>query len=380
MMSITFCNTKLKRARECVLLDRERAMLPGTQIHVEREIRRRKTSQQKKEIKLQINNLLAQVSALRTSLWRLSRSELEGEEQRDVPHSTFIHKCPNGDCRGFLSSAWKCATCQHYTCPHCNEVKGLTRDAAHECAEENVKTMNEIKSQCRPCPTCAAPILRVSGCDQMWCVVCKTAFSWATGKLVRGVLHNPHYYAWRMAQNNPVGVEEMAPLCREGVPAPQVARVLDAGRIDLSVRRTMLNIHRMLAHIMYVELPRYPVNPHEGDNMDLRIRYMLNEVTLEEFKHQIQKREKASEKKKEIGHVLQMMSDTAGDIFREWYVITQQSIHARNVTQVKDQTNNALNQLTSLREYLNREMKQLSHVYSCTVPQITDAWVMTTQS
>ena len=40
----------------------------------------------------------------------------------------------------------------------------------------------------------------VHTCDQMWCVECKTAFSWSKGTIETGMVHNPHYYQW-MRQN-----------------------------------------------------------------------------------------------------------------------------------------------------------------------------------
>jgi hypothetical protein len=40
----------------------------------------------------------------------------------------------------------------------------------------------------------------VKNCDQMWCVECKTAFSWSKGTVEVGIVHNPHYFQW-MRQN-----------------------------------------------------------------------------------------------------------------------------------------------------------------------------------
>lgn len=40
----------------------------------------------------------------------------------------------------------------------------------------------------------------VKNCDQMWCIECKTAFSWSKGTVEVGVVHNPHFYQW-MRQN-----------------------------------------------------------------------------------------------------------------------------------------------------------------------------------
>jgi hypothetical protein len=40
----------------------------------------------------------------------------------------------------------------------------------------------------------------VKNCDQMWCIECKTAFSWSKGTVEVGIVHNPHYYQW-MRQN-----------------------------------------------------------------------------------------------------------------------------------------------------------------------------------
>ena len=47
----TFCDTKLKLHRQTILLDREKALLPATQNHVQTEIQRRKNKENTKEEK-----------------------------------------------------------------------------------------------------------------------------------------------------------------------------------------------------------------------------------------------------------------------------------------------------------------------------------------
>ena len=50
-----------------------------------------------------------------------------------------------------------------------------------------------------------------------------------------------------------------------------------------------------------VERPRFPTIIGEMNNMDLRVKYMIGEVTDMQFKHILQKREKSNQKKREIG-------------------------------------------------------------------------------
>ena len=111
----------------------------------------------------------------------------------------FVMPCQTSECRGMLSTAYKCDLCEKFTCAKCLEsIEGAKED--HVCVPANVETAEEIRKNTRPCPNCGCRISKIDGCDQMWCIECKTAFSWAKGTVEVGMVHNPHYYQW-MRQN-----------------------------------------------------------------------------------------------------------------------------------------------------------------------------------
>jgi len=123
--------------------------------------------------------------------------------------TTFIKPCPVNDCKGFLSTKYKCALCETHCCADCLEVVGKVSEdktytqlkEEHKCDPNNVETAKALKKECKPCPKCGALVFKSSGCDQIWCVCCHTAFSFSTGKVDAGRIHNPHYYEY-MRKNN----------------------------------------------------------------------------------------------------------------------------------------------------------------------------------
>lgn len=99
--------------------------------------------------------------------------------------------CPTTNCTGLLDSTHKCALCDNRFCTKCNGH--LT--VGHECKPQDVESVTEIRSRCKPCPKCHSMIYRAEGCSQMWCTNCKHAFDWNTGKLLDTSrnYHNPDY-------------------------------------------------------------------------------------------------------------------------------------------------------------------------------------------
>ncbi|MGL5961818.1 MAG: hypothetical protein ACRCZ0_07680 [Cetobacterium sp.] len=99
--------------------------------------------------------------------------------------------CPVVNCDGIVTDG-KCSYCKNNICVKCYQ----TRANDHKCDPNVLATIKLLKNDTKPCPKCKIPIYKIDGCDQMFCVKCKTAFSWKTGKIETGVVHNPHYFEW----------------------------------------------------------------------------------------------------------------------------------------------------------------------------------------
>ena len=151
----SFINTELKTHRENLLFQQETALLPETQPYVEEEIHKETINNQINDLKRQQTQLELQISNLRTDLWR-NRPTTERRE--------FVRECPGENCRGFLSTAWKCGLCEKWTCPDCHEVKGTNRDTEHTCNPDSVATAQLLARDTKPCPKCRTGIFKIDGC------------------------------------------------------------------------------------------------------------------------------------------------------------------------------------------------------------------------
>ena len=104
-------------------------------------------------------------------------------------------KCNTNNCPGFLHSngnILKCGSCPSVSCKHC--LESYNHD--HKCDPNvlaNIKAIMNDKNS-RMCPKCNQRIEKERGCDQMFCISCKTSFSFSTGIIETRVFHNPHLY------------------------------------------------------------------------------------------------------------------------------------------------------------------------------------------
>jgi hypothetical protein len=197
-----FLQGEFAKHQQNVLFAQEQAMLPAAQAAVAHDLIVKNIDAQINDISQQIK----QLTALKLDLLQTKRQlQREGPTAADAsPGEQFIHRCAHSDCNGFVSSAWKCATCDKYTCSQCREPKNHRDDADHVCNPDTVASVALLKTSTKPCPSCKVLVHKTEGCDQMFCTQCKRLWSWNTGKFeTRG--HNPHYLQW-MRENHPNGM------------------------------------------------------------------------------------------------------------------------------------------------------------------------------
>ena len=115
----------------------------------------------------------------------------------------------------------------------------------------------------------------------------------------------------------------------------------------------MWHIHQLATHLEHVEIPRYPTAAND-DHLDLRVRWSLSEVSDRAFKSELQKREKGSQRKREIGLVLQMLLHTLAE---------QLTMYVRG-------TEDIFGTVSSVIAYSNKAMWELSRTYGCVVPMV----------
>jgi len=157
LFTASFIKGKLKERREQLLFDNERALLPSTQPLVERDIRIEAINEEKRIITAKMNELYQKRLNLEFEARRLKHSET-------VRQVEFVRECPDENCRGFLSTQWKCGICNQWTCPDCHVIKGDTRDAEHTCDPDTLATARLLDSDTKPCPKCRTGIFKINGC------------------------------------------------------------------------------------------------------------------------------------------------------------------------------------------------------------------------
>lgn len=305
----------------------------------------------------------------------------------------FLMRCPADGCRGFLSTAYKCGVCEGYTCSDCLEHLGASKEVAHTCDPNTVETAKAIKKETRPCPKCGARIFKIDGCDQMYCTVdgCQTAFSWQTGQVVTGRIHNPHYYEWLRRVNGGQAPREPGDIpgggggCEAGAGAAALPGGWEFTRAILRVtdfttgeKNWLLAIHRAIGDLEHARLPNFPTQMSPTMYKLLNVQYLLGQIDEANWQRELELMEAAFTRKKEVGQILQTLVTAATDLLRAVFLrlggqYTRLPL-AEELTALEWVRTSALPELKALRDYTNESFKTLSVTKHMAVPQIGELW------
>ena len=421
----TFVNQEYKKHRENLLFEQQKALMPATQEYAEQLSKSFKLKSQcsdekviideeireliKKQRQLllvkenenrnemierfiKLSKIRSDIKVLQFKIKTINTHYLDavsivfrrwniiegGHVNKDIIVTTpkYIKNCPTSDCKGFIDSKWKCGLCEITICNSCHEIK--KEDDDHECNPDDIATATMLMQDTKACPNCAVRIHKISGCDQMYCTSCHTAFSWRTGNVETGVVHNPHYYEYINRNGAParfrnIGDEICGGIINYHSLNTKVIELLpdyndqmyvaaEDKKYPLEIMRISA-IHRLYTHIQGVVMRNYVVN-QINDMREDRAKYMINEISEQAFKNKLQKYEKEIDKKNDIRMLLEMFQNTTVDIFRKIYSSTTKEELLANAKELKE-----------LRKYFNDQSENIRKKYNSLSLMIDKMWV-----
>ena len=330
-----------KEHREKVSADREKARLPATQ---EDAAAYKRAFESAKQIKEELAPLHAEYARISGKIYELERTcarlnqvtdsfgrirLVDGtptKEKKPEPVA-FVKPCPAPECKGFLSTAWKCGLCNMWTCPDCHDLKGLVRDVEHRCEPEKVATATLLAREAKGCPKCGVQICKIEGCDQMWCTVCNTGFNWRTGKIAEGPVHNPHYFEWLRSQGRDPTLTPEVPMNCDNTMDRRVVQALGNPTANYYYAGYRTRAQREDTHENYLteawRLMReaqdhyiHEMNPEEEFRI-LRVKYMVGEITEEAWKTVLQRHEKDANFQQAKRNVREVFVNACRDLIRQ---------------------------------------------------------------
>ena len=379
-------NSEYRNHRTTLLFTEQKSHLPDTEGYVQDVILSEKIFEEVKEIRYQINmvnqsydekreplrskirDLEMQIQDASRQLRILSEENsksvrplynmvmdkeneayqcLNGNKNKKVEKRHFLMNCCKNDCKGFVNNKYVCGLCETIMCSKCFKEKGED----HVCNEDDVKTVEEIKRSCKNCPKCGIPTQKISGCPQMWCVECHALWNWNTGAIDNsGRIHNPHYYQFlRNGDTNTIRREQGDVLCGGDVTAIELRHAFSIDHnssVPMTQRKSMLyvgfSIIEQLNHISEHEINKF-AEAEQCVLRDLRVSYLRNKITEEEWKKELKIYEKKERKKKDYREVLGLYVASVQDLLRNSVELKILQVHA--IKEMKDYANNVLEKL-----------------------------------
>ena len=342
-MNFNLSSNRLEDERARV--QRQMVTLEGLQRQKETEDKRRatlefisNTSRQEYESLLrQIRNIEQSITMYRNSISGLEKKveqlmqdveEFNQHSDEKLEVNAVSIRCPKPSCQGFLTSTYFCPVCKVYHCRECHVAVGpqplKASDTSHKCDQDLVKTIKAIAKDSKPCPSCKMPIMKLEGCNQMFCTNCHTGFNWLTGEVDKGRIHNPHYFEWvrktggdqRNASggaNQPIEAGRGQGDCRITMAELSLieAKKGEKNHHDEQITSVIFKGLRLLWHIETI-INDHPLPAYANRHLNLRIQYVSSsgKMTEDEWKKKLSKDDKIYRqniKKRQIQETLMLV-------------------------------------------------------------------------
>ena len=353
---------KYKNHRENQLMQIEQQRFGQDLMKIENEKEIKKLEAEKDEIHkhyVKIINNIKNEMRLKTNEVNIKINEKRQIKKSKVKFN-YNFQCPDKNCHGILNNDFLCVLCDKKTCKKCYTIN--IDEEMHTCDPEQIESFKKIKEEAKPCPSCGEFISKISGCDQMFCITCGTSFSWKTGNIERGVIHNPH--AHHFFQNNPEAREMYLNGingnnhngCRAHLPQYYSF----SSYLPDDIKITLNYMHRKVA-----EFRNYYRNNYnqiiENDpltdgqlNEDLRLRKLRNNITEKHFKSQLHARIKKYNFKKQIYPQIRSAFDIIELFF--WELANAQG----TIQERKEFCQNIYNSMQELINETNKNINKIS--------------------
>lgn len=190
------------------------------------------------------------------------------------------------------------------------------------------------------------------------CTNCHTRFDWVTCKKITSeFFHNPHMTEWQRLNNEIYESNNRLPSI------VQLEQQIRQFRIKESTVEKIISCYNLVQHIQDIEMQKYPLGTNIRDNTDLRVKYLLNELSEKDWIFCLKKRQKKMEKDTEIHQTLDMFVQASIDIINQ-------------IMNVYDKAGliNLVKNLIVLKGYTNQSLFKIKTQFDGKIPQINNTW------
>jgi hypothetical protein len=291
--------TTFKKYKEDNLWDKQQSLMP---VSVHKLVKKRELE----DLKIKYKELSDKIFELNNEMLQIKNFLSNKNTKEFKIKFQYTHKCIDKNCNGYLNEKFHCELCEIDVCNKCF----IKKEEHHECDPELVETCKLIKSEAKPCPNCSEYISKINGCDQMFCTLCGTAFSWNSGVIERGIIHNPHAHAFFQnnpdALNNYVNNNRENNQCRQPIPQYHEYNRLRSKITDTKILKIFDDLYRNTAEFRQYTREIYIdyINNNNDENEDLRFKFLNKEIDEKKFKSVLFARIKKRNFKKSIYEII----------------------------------------------------------------------------